>query len=749
MSNGRARKIPLLELLISLMPITLMGKAMLVGLIIWFIDWAFVDQETLFGSYWLRKLFDLASLLAFIPFIYLLIKGARWVTQHLLWRLRRRLIVTYLLIGALPLLLLTSLVVLIGYVVVWQSSVNLVSRQLDGYLEQSRAAALSLSDDLKNWDPARLDEDQVRRRLQERANALAPIFPDLTLSLSTEGGNRRTITVKGPLAEEGGAPAQAIDDLTGITTQLPSWMQNRSDFHGLVFEDGPNRQRRVHVRHLVRLSDPAPITFLLDYAVAENMCKHLRHITDLEVKPGQVLTPLVLTPAGGRLDETIVNQTAVRDSNRPASSAGWPPGNWPIFKTTTNWSTGKKMESDVLLLDLSFLKPMRIWGRLQQFKSGSAIGNILIWAIAGLGIFFLLIALVAITSAGILTSSITGAVHYLYTGTKLVEIGDFDHEIPITGRDQLGELSMSFNQMTRSIRELLRVSAEKQRLDQEMKIAAQVQSQLFPRSTPKTDRLDFAPGVCIPARSVSGDYYDFIDVAPEIIGIVIADVCGKGVSAALMMANLQAILRGQVQAYHDAYSFKLRLAAPSDSRAKSEFTEGAGTQGRTNQAELSSRSSQVQRIVSQVNQQVVNSVLDASYITFFYAEFEEQGSILRYTNAGHNPPLLLRPHDQSGLTVERLDRGGTVLGLFPDCVFEESEIRLESGDLLVAFTDGLVEACNPANEEYGEENLIQTLLKCAHLRAAEIENEILHSVKAWTHGAEQEDDLTIVIFKVN
>src|SRR5262249_35195495 len=115
------------------------------------------------------------------------------------------------------------------------------------------------------------------------------------------------------------------------------------------------------------------------------------------------------------------------------------------------------------------------------------------------------------------------------------------------------------------IRELLRVSAEKQRLDQEMKIAAAVQSRLFPRAVPKSEKLDIAKGVCIPARSVSGDYYDLLDVAPSVIGIVVADVCGKGGSAALMMANLQANLRGQVQAHYDAYNYKIQLTTQSES----------------------------------------------------------------------------------------------------------------------------------------------------------------------------------------
>src|SRR5262245_34639701 len=149
--NPRHRPL-LLELLSSLMPITIMGKAMLAALIVWFIDWVFVGGEKLFGSAQLKQVIDYASLLGLAPLAYFAIKGAHCITEHLLWRLRRRLIVTYLLIGALPILLLLSLGVIAGYVLVLQASESLVSRHLDGYLEQSRAVSKSLARELSNWN---------------------------------------------------------------------------------------------------------------------------------------------------------------------------------------------------------------------------------------------------------------------------------------------------------------------------------------------------------------------------------------------------------------------------------------------------------------------------------------------------------------------------------------------------------------------------------------------------------------------
>src|SRR5262245_10340804 len=536
-------RIPLKELLLSLLPITAIGKAMYLGVIIWFVNWVFGDGQTLFGSVILKRVVDIGSALAFIPFVYFLYTGAGWVKEHLLWRLRRRLIVTYLLIGALPLLLLVFLMGLIGYAVATQSSVGLVSRKFDSYLEQSRAVARALGRDLNSTEMSQLPADELRQRLQVRANALAAIFPEISLSVRQKPQDGGAVSVKGIGAE----PPPILNPPVPIPdydAPLPQWLNDRGSFDGLVLEEGQTRQ--LYVRHVIKFSDPATGIFQLSYPISRLLCANLGQTVNLDVRPGLGLTTAVMTPNGPHLGNEM--------------STG---GRYPIFKFVTDWSTGLEVEREALLLDPTFMTPAHIWGRVQQFKSDSFVGKTVFLVISILAVFLMLIALGAIISAIFLTRSITRAVHYLYQGTKLVEMGELDHEIPIIGNDQLGELTGSFNRMTRSVRELLRVSVQKQRLDQEMKIAAQVQTRLFPRSLPQTNALDFAPGICIPARSVSGDYYDFFEVAPGRTGVVVADVCGKGVSAALMMANLQANLRGQVQAYHDAHDYKLALAAQS------------------------------------------------------------------------------------------------------------------------------------------------------------------------------------------
>ena len=722
---------PFASFLKNLMPATRMGQAMLAGMIIWFLDWTFGDSETntLLGSRLLKVLFDVGAVLAFIPLVYFFAKGVRWTVRRLLWRLRRRLVVTYFLIGVLPLVLLVGLVIALGYGVIGQSSSNLAARQLEGYLEQSRAAAQAISDDLARVDLSRADSQQLLRKLQERANGLAPVFPKLSLSVQQSGQRPLRVSaasassevqVRAKPAVAPTSPANAKSAQGGNeASQLPEWMNGRSEFHGLVVEEGGSGIRQVDARHVVRIASSPPAVFQLSYPIGAELSAHLSHTTGLTVYPSQAL---LRSEAGGLEGEK-------------AKIKGY-----PIFLPVTDWRTGETEERDAIFVDPSFFLPDQIFKRLEQFKSG--VGQVLVFLIGGLAVFFLAITLIAITSAAFLTRSITGAVHNLYQGTKRIEAGDLEHEIPTTGRDQLGALAVSFNQMTRSVRELLRVSAEKQRLDQEMRIAAEVQARLFPRAIPKTAALDMAPGICIPARAVSGDYYDFLEVAPGVTGLVVADVCGKGMSAALLMANLQANLRGQVQAYYDAYHYKVGLAA------KAEAAEGGGSNAPAGYNEALLLQHPVQRIIQRVNRQIQASIVDSRYVTLFYAEFNEQTSTLRYTNAGHNPPVRLRPDGDGAPSIERLDRGGPVLGLFTDAQYEEAELHLAGGDLLAIFTDGLIEAHSPQGEEFSDERLISLLTDYVHLPAVEIEHLILQAVKHWTGGAEQEDDLTLVILKV-
>ena len=263
---------------------------------------------------------------------------------------------------------------------------------------------------------------------------------------------------------------------------------------------------------------------------------------------------------------------------------------------------------------------------------------------------------------------------------------------------------------------LLERRAEEVRLRRELEMATEVQQRIFPERAPETDGLELA-GSCTPARGVGGDYYDFLLLGGDRVGLAVADVAGKGMSAALLMSIVQASLRSQAQ------------AADGDLRG----------------------------LVASMNLLLHKSSGSSSYATFFYAQFESQTRRLTYVNAGHNPPLLVRAAgaaagpragETDAAPVELLQAGGPVIGLFEHFTFEQETVQLFAGDVLVAFTDGLSEALNPEGEEFGEPRLFALAAASAHLSAGEIHARVSEAVRAFCRDAPQHDDLTLVVAKV-
>ena len=253
---------------------------------------------------------------------------------------------------------------------------------------------------------------------------------------------------------------------------------------------------------------------------------------------------------------------------------------------------------------------------------------------------------------------------------------------------------------------------EQETLRRDIALASDVQRRLLPDAPPRDERADFA-AISVPARRIGGDYYDFVELRDQEIGIALADVSGKGVAAALIMSVVQASLR--------IISSEGNVSPP--------------------------------RLVARMNQFVHRSTPASKYATFFYAQLDQQRRQLRYVNAGHNAPYLLRAGRQStgdsaSPDIEQLSVGGTVVGMFPEMDYEEATVELGPGDVLLAFTDGVPEAHNPENEEFGEERLQQLLRQTAHLPADEISARISSEMKNWIGDAEQYDDLTFIVMKV-
>jgi serine phosphatase RsbU (regulator of sigma subunit)/predicted enzyme related to lactoylglutathione lyase len=264
---------------------------------------------------------------------------------------------------------------------------------------------------------------------------------------------------------------------------------------------------------------------------------------------------------------------------------------------------------------------------------------------------------------------------------------------------------VGFDEVSREIEAQRRAASEKleseRRAAQEMEIAKQVQARLFPQTLPPLRTLDYA-GMCIQARQVGGDYYDFLNLGQERLGLVIGDISGKGIAAALMMANLQANLRSQCAIAID----------------------------------------QPRRLLRSVNQLFYENTTDSAYATLFFAEYDDRENRLRYVNCGHLSALLLRSDD----SLERLASTCTVLGLFDkwDCSMGESQLL--PGDTLALYTDGVTESFNDAGEEFGEERLVEALRRRRESSSQDSLAAIVDEVRQFS-PREQGDDITLIVAK--
>jgi sigma-B regulation protein RsbU (phosphoserine phosphatase) len=249
--------------------------------------------------------------------------------------------------------------------------------------------------------------------------------------------------------------------------------------------------------------------------------------------------------------------------------------------------------------------------------------------------------------------------------------------------------------------------ARREKLNREIEIAREVQERLFPQRLPDVAGLRYF-GQCRTALGVGGDYYDFLALQDEKLGVALGDVSGKGIAAALTMASLQASLRAEAMRAGD------NLAS----------------------------------LIARVNNMVYDASTEDRYATLFYAQFDPESRRLVYVNAGHCPPILLRS-SANGHVVERLDQaGGTVVGLVPDATYVQAQVDLASGDLVVIYTDGFSEAMNANLEEWGEKRLLEAVQSCDGLAAKEAICKIMQAADAFANGAPQSDDMTLVILRI-
>lgn len=335
-----------------------------------------------------------------------------------------------------------------------------------------------------------------------------------------------------------------------------------------------------------------------------------------------------------------------------------------------------------------------------------------------------------------LSKTVTASVTELYDATQRIDRGDLRQSIAVKRDDQMAELSRSFNRMMGSLQRLLLEQKQKQRLENELSIAQEVQANLFPHTS--IDHLAGLQlhGICRPVRAVSGDYYDFllsdegIERAPKTVasvpsgvGIAVGDISGKGISAALLMATLHSAIR----AYQLAGEDLLRTAAAP--MADSFFP-------RNTFAIFQSPG----RMLSLLNRHLFRSTQPEKYATLFLAHYDAATAELTYSNAGQLPPLILRGDN----TVRRLDCGGIVVGLIDNMQYDQETVPMHPGDILIAYSDGVTE---PENDfgDFGEERLMEVVRRYRDQPLHLISSQVMLALDAWIGAEEQPDDITLVL----
>lgn len=636
----------------------------------------FLAALALFLFHWSGHHFLIAVFDAFL----LIVSGAvvafrliRFVARHSLWSLRNRLLFVYGLIGVLPVLLLFALVGVSAWALTDELAIYLANSELNRRVQSLSGTAESFG---------RIPADGRVYAAPEFEKAYAHALPGLVFYVDGPKGQQRYPATAPPLSIP------------------PGW----GDVDGVLIMDH-HFYAWAHVNH-----PPEQITAIapLSDATVESLVPHLGAIALLD-SPGDASGPpasagsLRVTRSGSGADLKFVDKSYIP----PPVSRFDLPIYW--FATLPHYHLDQPNKTFQGALWV-YSRPSAVFRTF--FSHSEVLRSVLFDAVVAIAILFLLVELVAVFIGVSLARRITGAVNQLHEGTRRVIHGDFTHRIPVRSNDQIGELAGSFNQMSGNIERLLSVEKEKERLQTEIEIAREVQNQLYPKEAPPMCGLKLTVR-CDPARMVSGDYYDYQALSTSELAFAIGDVAGKGISAALLMATLQASLRAQIGRF-----------GPS----------------RNGSAVAPARELPVANLVSLLNRQIYELTSSEKYATFFFGLFDQATRTLTYTNAGHLPPLLFRKGD-----VIALDSNGTVVGAFPWVSYGEARLEFMPGDLLVCYTDGITEPENAYGEMFGQERLIELVRKHAHEDDREIVRIVLDAVRGWNHGPELHDDMTILL----
>jgi len=633
-------------------------------------------------------IFSFLEYLAVLAGLYLIFRFVGWWRNRLLWSLRNRLIVAYLFIAVVPIVSIVILVVL---------AARILYSQLGAYL---------LYEDLHQRIAL------VTDIAEHIAIAHETLPPSITLDES-----ERVLAAESHAVHDRELPGLQIT-FSNDFSLLGKVASGKNSFSGLLQEgdslslislrriQDPKQQRVVVMR--VPIADLGHKPSTNDQLVTSEFLSTIA--PDLGVIQLNLMEKYEGTAPQGVLYSSGGTQYRVAGRVVATSRALQAPMFWfdspvNVVSRLDSVFVAKDGTVDLArpLLAVSNARPSRLNARiftsLGELRSSYVIFFVLV------GIIFLLIEAVAWTTGIVLTRRITRAVADLYQATQYVQTGDFSHRIQVERMDQLGVLADSFNQMTGSIGTLIEEQNKRQRLENEISIAREVQNQLFPSTLPSVPGVEIE-AICRAARSVSGDYYDFIQLSPTHVAIAIADISGKGISAALLMASLQAALRSQA------------------------LTDG-------------SESLSTAELVARLNKHLVRNTGDDRFATFFIAVYDSATRTLRYTNAGHLPSFLI-----CNGSAHLLDKGGMVLGVLDDYVYEQGELRVAPDSLLIGYSDGLVEPENVYGEEFGIARLKEAAIRVHHAKPLMVAESLMAAAEEWAGTPEQADDMTVIVTRL-
>jgi phosphoserine phosphatase RsbU/P len=761
----------------------------MVGAIFWLALW--------FGLLWLLRqvpsignpLLGWMQLLVGFALIGLAIPlGWRLLRKRLLWRLRNKLILTYLLIGLAPVLLFLILVGISAYIAAGQFSIHLADtrmrQQLDEIGVENSARASRIAHALRDrTEPspqggpgssrssrpgsaaivpgalaAGASAAQLASEVAAQATALGESAPDPLLARlhrhSSVYLNGAPLSAPQSVASQTQpAPSSTPESTSGsqsaVPLGLPPWAADLhgNQFRGLALDGQDLFLVAIDQRHVQRNEVLTVITSLpVDTALMDVVAQGLGRVRLSGLMTGGRGTQAPASDAGSQSRNggrrslgNDIQRTSVYGGAEPTAVNFYDLG-VPFVSTmdVTDWDTGPSQPDSVPVEVHS--RPSLLYRQLFGSSLGGIITDYIRFGLVALCIVFAVIEAIALWMARRLSLQITTSVEELYAATQRVDRGDFVHRIAAASgsqQDQLGDLARSFNRMTGSLERLLVEQHEKERLQSELTIAQEVQANLFPHRVRDLPSLELH-GICRPARSVSGDYYDFLifhhpdnpDGSPgheSGVGIALGDISGKGISAALLMATLHSAVRAYRLAGEDVVYSESFLAGLSASR------EGlAGDGGKLFESPG--------RILSLLNRHLYRSTQPEKYATLFLGHYDAATSQLTYSNAGHLPPLVLSRDGK----VRRLDCGGTVVGLMDGMRYEEDRFQMRCGDILVAYSDGITE---PENDfgEFGEARLMEVVARYRDHPLDVISAQVMLALDAWIGAEEQPDDITLVL----